>query len=91
MAIGFGSHCTLGELIEALEELRSEVGDNAEVRLVTQPNWPLEYTIHGVTTGAAINQSEEDEGDDEDVTEDNVVYICEGTQLGYGSKRAWDE
>jgi hypothetical protein len=30
------------------------------------------------------------EGDDDDVEADQVLYICEGEQLGYGSKRAWD-
>jgi hypothetical protein len=93
MAIEFGSACSLGELIEALEELRSEYGDDAEVRLMTQQNWPFENSICRITTGADINASDEDEdsedSEDDDVEGDNVIYIVEGRQLGYGSKAAW--
>jgi hypothetical protein len=84
----FNANCTLDELIEALQEVRDEVGGDAEVRMVTQHNWPLEYTVFGVSTGAQIN-ADEDSLDDGDVSDDNVVYLVEGTQLGYGSKRAW--
>ena len=111
MAIEFGSSCSLGELIEALEELRSEFGDDTEVRLMTQQNWPFENSICRITTGADINANSEDGEDepcelspdedvdedelspdedvDEDVESDNVIYIVEGQQLGYGSKTAW--
>jgi hypothetical protein len=94
MAIEFGSSCSLGELIEALEELRSEFGDDAEVRLMTQQSWPFENSICRITTGADINANSEDgedsdDEDDDDVEGDNVIYIVEGQQLGYGSKAAW--
>lgn len=83
----------IGELIERLQELAEEVGDDAEVRLMTQPNYPFENSIQGACSGAEINGCEEgDEGDDQDgdVEGDDVVYIVEGSQLGYGSKRAWE-
>jgi hypothetical protein len=38
--------------------------------------------------GQEIN--ERDDGDDEDVDDDRVVFIVEGQQLGYGSKLAWE-
>ncbi len=68
---------------------------------MTQQNWPFENAITGLASGAEINESEDDEdaddedaddedADDEDVDDDHVVFIVEGTQLGYGSKRAWD-
>ena len=83
---------TLNELIERLEECRDEFNGDVEVRLMTQANWPFENTIHGVTTGKAINDEdgEEDPDDDGDVDDDDVVYIVEGSQLGYGTKRAWN-
>jgi hypothetical protein len=28
--------------------------------------------------------------DDEDAAEDTVLFIVEGQQLGYGTKRAWE-
>ena len=80
---------TIDELIERLEEYRDELGGQSEVRLMTQQNWPFENRIAGLTSGEEINNRDEDE-DDEDVDTDQVVYIVEGGQLGYGSKRAWD-
>lgn len=79
---------TLNELIERLEEYRDELGEDAEVRLMTQQNWPFENTITGLASGAEINESDDD--DDACVEDDAVVYIVEGTQLRYGSKRAWE-
>ena len=79
---------TLNELIERLEEYRDLHGEDCEVRLMTQQNWPFENAITGLVSGAEINDT--DDEDDEDVDTDAVVYIVEGTQLGYGSKRAWE-
>jgi hypothetical protein len=79
---------TIDDLIERLEGYRDEIGGDAEVRLMTQQNWPFENTIHGLASGAEINASDED--DDGGVEADAVLYLVEGSQLGYGSKRAWD-
>jgi hypothetical protein len=79
---------TLNELIERLEEYRALHGEDCEARLMTQQNWPFENAITGLVSGAEINDT--DDEDDEDVDTDAVVYIVEGTQLGYGSKRAWE-
>lgn len=82
----------INELIERLEEYRDEIGGDADVRLMTQQNWPFENTIYGLASGAEINgENDEDDPDDEgDVDEDAILYIVEGSQLGYGTKRAWD-
>ena len=81
---------TINELIERLEECREELGD-VEVRLMTQSHWPFENGVAGVASGAEINAAgnEDDPDDDGDVDDDQVVYIVEGQQLGYGTKRAW--
>ncbi len=76
---------TINEMIERLEEYRDAVGGDAEVRLMTQEHWPFENEIDGLASGEEIN--ERDEGD-ADVDEDQVVFIVEGQQRGYGSKRA---
>lgn len=82
---------TIDDLIARLEEYRDVVGGDAVVRLMTQPNWPFECEIGGLASGEEINELDEDDEDiDEDVTEDRLVYLVEGQQLGYGSKRAWD-
>ena len=80
---------TVDQLIEILSEYRDQHGPDAEVRLMTQENWPFENAIRGVTSGAEINGSD-DECGDQDVTDDTIVYIVEGEQLCYGSKRAWE-
>jgi hypothetical protein len=87
---------TIDDLIERLQDYRDQLGGDAEVRLMTQQNWPFENSIRGLASGAEINDCCDDEGDDEescdesDVDDDAVLYIVEGQQLGYGSKRAWE-
>ena len=78
---------TIDQLIERLEEYRDTLGGNTEVRLMTQQNWPFENQITGLASGEELNQQD---GDDDDVPDDQVVYIVEGQQLRYGSKRAWE-
>jgi hypothetical protein len=57
----------VSELIELLSDLPADV----EVRLAQQPTWPLEYTVKDVVMR---------DGDDD---RDPVVYLVEGSQLGY--------
>lgn len=79
---------TINDMIKRLEEYRDLHGPNCEVRLMTQQAWPFENTIHGVCT----NKEMIDDGDDEDENDDEdepVVYLVEGSQIGYGSKTAW--
>ncbi len=77
---------TIDELIERLEDYRDAIGGEAEVRLMTQSNWPFENEIVGLASGEEIN----DRDDREDVDDDRVVFIVEGEQRCYGSKRAWE-
>lgn len=84
---------TIDELIARLEDYRDEIGGDAEVRLMTQQNWPFENSIYGLASGAEINDYDEDDedgGDGDDASEDAVLFIVEGQQLGYGTKRAWE-
>ena len=83
---------TIDDLIERLEQYREEMGGSTEVRLMTQQNWPFENTVAGICSGEEINGAfdGQDPDDDGDVDEENVVYLVEGTQIGYGTKRAWD-
>jgi Glu-tRNA(Gln) amidotransferase subunit E-like FAD-binding protein len=79
---------TVGELIEYLEQYDRD----AQVLLMEQPGWPFEYSINGVVSREEIINQEPDEdraelGDGEEI---NDVFILEGTQLRYGTKKAWD-
>lgn len=74
------------DLIERLKEYNDLFGPDCEVRLQTQPNWPFETTIAGVVTAEEVLQNDDENDSD---TCPNLIYILEGTQLGYGSKTAW--
>lgn len=112
---------TVSELIEMLQNKDPD----AEVRFMSQYNWPFEYSVseriyspaptptesicaecvHGVTlTDDEWHHDDETldtdheptvETDDEadwqpsDAPEAGVVFLVEGTQLGYGTKAAW--
>ena len=78
---------TINKLIDRLEEYRDALGGDAEVRLMTQQSWPFENEITGLASGEEINDA--CDGDD-DTDEDAVVFIVEGQQRCYGSKRAWN-
>ncbi|MEX2168071.1 MAG: hypothetical protein WD851_02070 [Pirellulales bacterium] len=81
---------TIDELIVRLEEYRDALGGDAEVRLMTQSNYPFENSLAGVVSGEEINDIEDEEDQEDDVEHDDVLYLVEGEQLCYGSKRAWE-
>ena len=76
------------ELIEILEDMNPD----AEVLTMSQPNWPFEYAIAGVTTREEMDagQEDDDERDYPPGISDDDVFIVEGRQLRYGSKSAWE-
>ena len=77
----------INELISELTQI-AEAHPDAEVRFASQPSWPFEYEISDI---AVCNLAEESEAEDDDLREtvdyiDNdevVVYLGEGSQLGY--------
>lgn len=84
----------VSELIELLEEQDPD----AEVLVMSQPNWPFELGISGVTTRDEMLRADAEERDEDDEraerldpgTARNDVFIVEGDQLRYGSKTAWN-
>jgi hypothetical protein len=66
---------TVNELIMLLEDMDGDT----EVRLAIQPSWPFEYSVGSIVRCSPLEYEEYDrEGDGE-----SVVYIGEGSQLGY--------
>ena len=98
------------QLIEILEDLDPET----EIRYMSQPSWPFEYSIgrtlyvpedgHHFTPVTDDDDPDMDAdgcrdcgGDEPDhdtfVPEggaERVAYLLEGSQLGYGTKNAWN-
>lgn len=82
----------VGELKDLLEGLDDEV----EVRLMTQPSWPFEYSVAGTILWSELSgefHPADVSIDAEDKCEmdssEDILYLVEGTQLGYGTKDAW--
>lgn len=46
---------TINEMVERFEEYRDLLGGETEVRLMTQANWPFEYSIAGLASAAYNN------------------------------------
>jgi len=75
---------TISELIYELQRMPQD----AEIRLAMQPAWPFEYSIGGVV----LVSSNESEGfDDREHEEEAIVYLSEGSQIGYLSDEAREE
>lgn len=76
---------TLNDLIEQLTEMAEAGLGDADVRIASQPSWPLEHKI-----AAAWSPAMEGEGPDAD---DAVVYIYDGGQIGYlpeAAREGWN-
>lgn len=86
---------TVGDLIRVLQVL----DEDTEVRIASQPSWPFEYAIDGVTTKRRVQERENEAGYREDVPyaegeevseEQDIAFIVEGEQLCYGSRVPFD-
>ena len=78
---------TARDLIEELEYAISINGnEDVEGRLAQQPKWAFEYSIDSAVTVCEV----EDEFDEDDRTppKNVVVYLSEGSQLGYLNENA---
>ena len=70
---------TVAELIAELEFMNPDT----EVRFASQPNWPFQYSIYDI-----VEVEVEKRNTDETET---VVYLVEGSQIGYLPSESKDE
>ena len=84
----------LRELIEELESLEDHLGceaEDANVFIMSQQSWPFENSIFRVCIRQEMDQCEVSK---EDYSANGVrasdVFIVEGSQIRYGSKKAWE-
>lgn len=83
--------------VDDLREILEDLDGNMEVRIAMQPNWPFEYSIDDAKLKSEVRDEDDDEDDEdnkeqdfEDESDREVLYLTEGRQLGYTSKRLWD-
>ena len=62
---------TVNELVERLQEVADDGLGECEVRLATQPSWPLQYSVGGIATP----------DDTVEVPETPVIYLVEGNPI----------
>ena len=74
--------------VKELRELLEDYDDEAEVKIMSQSNYPFEYSIKGVIQRNEFQRGEDEDGGDGSATKDDV-FILEGEQLCYGNKKAW--
>ena len=65
---------TVGDLLTALEDYDPDT----PIRWASQPHWPFEYTL-----GQIAVTPNDAEGDGTEPTDEPVVWIGEGHQVGY--------
>ena len=75
---------TVGELIEELRLFDQD----AAVRFASQPSWPFEYSINGVVQ-AVVDKPDKHTFDGYE--QEDVVYLEEGSQIGYLPSGAKEE
>lgn len=94
----------LSELIQRLQDYAEEHEDSdPEVRIMSQENYPFENRLQGICTLSDLNDEDEEEpgfrpagenyGRDcpDDLLAKGIIYLVEGSQLGYGTQAAWKQ
>lgn len=76
--------------VSELIELLSDENPDAEVRLAFQPEYPMEYALASIASDEAV-AAHEDDGAGEERETGEIVFLCQGTWLGYGRRAAWGD
>jgi hypothetical protein len=78
--------------VRELMELLAKQDADAEVCMVTQPNWPMEHAVAGVAVRSELFDADVEPATEKyaDGTSANDVVLVEGTWLRYGQRTAWE-
>ena len=71
--------------VRDLIDILSDHDPEAEVRMMIQPSYPLEAGLDGVVSDGQIREHE-----DEPEEGEPVVYLLQGSHVGYGRPAAWE-
>jgi hypothetical protein len=72
--------------VRELIEILAAMDPDADVRIMSQPNYPFEHVLAGVAVRSDFSDPDADatpRGASRD------VFLLEGAQLGYGCRAAW--
>lgn len=72
---------TVAELVALLENYP----EDSEVQIAHQPRYPLASTLSHV-----ISEDEAEMTNDDSENGLPIVFLCEGTQIGYTSRNPWN-
>lgn len=70
--------------LNEFRELTKDMDGDVELRLMTQPNYPLESEVNGLTLRSRFDSDAIEQGKEE------KLYLLEGGQIGYGRRAAWN-
>lgn len=85
--------------VKDLIELLETFSPDSNVFIMAQPNYPFEHSIAGVTNRREFEETDDDSdgvNDDPDAHLYNDgksrsdVFLCEGSQIRYGARSAFD-
>ncbi len=62
--------------VEELKDVLLTLPPEAEVRFASQPSWPFEYDIDSAISVRVLDR-------DGEKTDESIVYLEEGRQIGY--------
>jgi hypothetical protein len=78
--------------VRDLMKLLEEQDPDAEVSMVTQPNWPMEYAVGGVAVRSDMFDADVEPATERyaDGMSASDVVLVEGRWLRYGHRTAWE-
>jgi hypothetical protein len=75
--------------VKELMDILQRQDPNAQVKLISQPNWPLEHDIKGIVNCDDLSDEDNHVRPRRPSNTPSDVLIVEGEQIGYGPKAAW--
>jgi hypothetical protein len=81
---------TLRELIDRLEDVASDHGDDALVRIAIQPHWPLALGVSSIEHDTEVSDRNDGERDERDVVWIAATEGVSHDEHPYAPRGLWD-
>jgi len=76
--------------VRELIDMLADHDPNANVFVMSQPSWPFEVRILGVTSRYEFSEEDSNSAADPRGISPSDVFIVEGSQIRYGDRGAWE-